>query len=58
MRQLELANLRCQLRRKKHLSIPPPDVVLSEEALGELVRLMAQAILAVLRSNPEADDER
>ena len=56
MRQLELTHFRCPSRRKKPLAAPPPGAALPGEAVREVVRLMAQALLAVLRSDVE--DER
>ena len=58
MRQLELTHFRSPSRRKKPLAAPPPEQVLADEAVREMVRLMAQALLAVLRSDVEAGDER
>lgn len=57
MRQLELTHFRSPSRRKKPLA-PPPEQVLTDEVMREVVRLMAQALLAVLRSDAEASDER
>ena len=52
MRQLDL------VRRgdPRQPNSPPPQ--LDEETVRELVAVMAEAILVVLRSRPEADDER
>ena len=60
MRQLELTHFRSPSRRKKSLAAPPPEQVLTDEATREVVRLMAQALLAVLRSDADAEvnDER
>lgn len=58
MRQLELKHCRSPSRRKKPLAAPPPEQVLGDEVTREVVRLMAQALLAVLRSDAEASDER
>ena len=58
MRQLELTHFRSPARRKKPLASPPPEQVLTDEAVREVVRLMAQALLAVLASDAEASDER
>ena len=60
MRQLELTHLRYPPRRKKPLVAPPPEQVLNDEEIREVVRLMAQALLAVLRRDEarEVGDER
>ena len=58
MRQLELTHFRSPSRRKKPLAAPAPEQVLTDEVMHEVVRLMAQALLAVLRSDAEAGDER
>ena len=58
MRQLELTHFRSPSRQKKPLAPPPPEQVLTDEVMREVVRLMAQALLAVLRSDAEASDER
>ncbi len=57
MRQLELTHFRSPSRGRKRDATPPPEQVLADEAEREVVRLMAQALLAVLRS-AEASDER
>ncbi len=56
MRQLELTHFRSPPRGKKPVAPPPAEQVLADEAVREVVRLMAQALLAVLRSG-EASDE-
>lgn len=59
MRQLELTHFRSPSRRREPLVPPPPEQVLADEAMREVVRLMAQALLAaLLRSEAEASDER
>jgi hypothetical protein len=58
MRQLELTHFCSPSRRKKPLAAPPPEQVLTDEVMHEVVRLMAQALLALLRSDAEASDER
>ena len=57
MRQLELTHFRSPSRERKRVATLPPEQVLADEAVREVVRLMAQALLAVLRS-AEASDER
>ena len=41
MRQLELTHFRSPSRRKKALAAPPPEEVLTDEVMHEVVRLMA-----------------
>ena len=52
MRQLDL------VRRENPRQPNSPSPRLDEETVRELVAVMAEAILAVLRSRTEADDER
>lgn len=59
MRQLELANIKSARRTRT----PPParksaPLVLKDEELREVLGLMAQAIIAVARSEREGGDER
>ncbi len=58
MHQLELTHFRNPSRRKEPPSTPPPEQVLTDEAKREAVRLMARALLAVLRNDAGASDER
>ena len=58
MRQLELTHFRSPSRGNKPHAAPAPEKVLCDEVQREVVRLMAQALLAVLRSDAEASDER
>jgi hypothetical protein len=58
MRQLELTHFRSPPGRKETLAPPHPAQVLTDEVTREVVRLMAQALLAVLKSDEEASDER
>ena len=51
MRQLELTHVRSLSRRKKPLAAPPPEQLLADDVAREVVRLMALALLAVLRSD-------
>jgi hypothetical protein len=58
MRQLELASIKSVRRRRT----PPPaastPLVLKDEELREVLRLMAQAIIAVAGRDKEGGDER
>jgi hypothetical protein len=58
MRQLELVSLKQVRRRSPTPPTPRAPLVLKEEELREVLRLMAQAIVAVARSGKEAGDER
>jgi hypothetical protein len=58
MRQLELTHFRSPSRRRRPLAVPPPEQTLPDEVVREVVRLMAQVLLEVVRSDAEAGDER
>jgi hypothetical protein len=59
MRQLELARVKSTRRRRATLpGTPPASRALEEEVMHEVLRLMAQAIVAVARSEREGGDER
>lgn len=58
MRQLELASLKSVRRRRTPPPASPAPLALKDEELREVLRLMAQAIIAVARSGREAGDER
>jgi len=58
MRQLQLVELHCPPKRRRPQQLPPPELALGDEVVREAVRLMAQALVAVLRSDAEAGDER
>ena len=58
MRQLELASVKSVRRRRTPPPAPSAPLVLKDEELREVLRLMAQAIIAVARSGREGGDER
>lgn len=59
MRQLELACARETRRRKDPRTTAEPPIALEAEGLREVLRLMAQAIIAIARrEKKEGGDER
>ena len=58
MRQLELTSTKSVRRRKTQPEVLPAALTLKDEEVLELLKLMAQAIIAVARSGREDSDER
>ena len=58
MRQLELASIKRARRSRTPPPTMPAPLALKDEELREVLRLMAQLIVAIERSGKEAGDER
>jgi hypothetical protein len=58
MRQLELTSTKSVRRRRTQPETSPPALALKDEKVRELLKLMAQALIAVARSGKEDSDER
>jgi hypothetical protein len=58
MRQLELTSTKSVRRRRTQPETSPAALALKDEEVRELLKLMAQALIAVARSGKEDSDER